>query len=394
MQKNGNENYEAPENGAPDNKSDNKLVWIVLAVMCVLCVLVGVVSSLLTARFMKKGDDLPPVSTGENSQKLATVVSLRKPTVVEIACGSLHGSGVVMKFENSKVYVLTNAHVISGAHTPAVRFYGEDEYYDGETIGYNSFYDVAVVTVSYTPKNKVYDLDGSDFYSPTREFSDGDHVVAIGNAMGMGISAYDGIISRKSDILKYGDKLVPVTRTTAAINAGMSGGALFDSEGYFIGLCTYRMSSTDETGNAHNASSDVEDTGFVTPVSIVYSVYKQILGFGDGGETAMLNMSIYSTGMSAIGGINIPELGFACEYRSGQLTITSTDVNGVSADIAVGDVITNIGSSEVSSDLCATVGELLKYRRNSYTGTTLKLTLSRGGATAVAVYEGIYNYVG
>lgn len=393
MQKNVNDNNETPEVGASENKSDNKLVWIVLAVMCVLCVLVGVISSLLTARFMKKGDDLPPI-VGENSQQLSTVVAMRKPTVVEIACGSLHGSGVIMKLENSKVYVLTNAHMLSGTYTPAVRFYGEDDYYDGETVGYNTFYDVAVISVAYTPKYKVYDLDGSEFFSPTREFSDGDQVVAIGNAMGMGISYYDGIISRKSDILKYGEKLVPVTRTTAAINAGMSGGALYDTEGYFIGLGTYRMSSTEETGNNHNASNDVEDTGFATPVSIVYPVYKQILEFGDGGETAMLNMSIYSTSMSAIGGINIPELGFACEYRGGLLTVTSTDVNGVSADISVGDVITRIGSTEVSSDLCSTVGELLKYRRNAFTGATLKLTLSRGGATAVAEYKGIYNYVG
>lgn len=371
--------------------SDNKFVWIVVAVMSVICVLVGVLSSILTVRFMKKGEN-PPAINGEPSQQVSTVVALRKSTVVEIVCGPLHGSGVVMKFENSKVYVLTNAHMLGSVVTPAVRFYGEDEYFDAETVGYNSFYDVAVLTVAHEPKYTVYDLDGSEFFSPSREFNEGDYTVALGNAMGMGISAYDGIIARKSDILQYGDKLVPVTRTTAAINAGMSGGALYDMEGYFIGLGTYRMSTTDDSAGSHNPANDVEDTGFVVPVSIVYPIYKQILAYGDGGETGVLNMRYYAATTSVSGGINAIDLGFTCEFRGGALTVATVDQNG-GGDIAVGDVITLIGSSAVKNDFCAVVGELLKYRRTAYTGTTLKLTLLRKGATIVKTYDGIFKNV-
>ncbi len=373
-------------------KSDNKLVWIVLAVMCVMCVLVGIITSTLTAHFMKKGY-APPTIDSEPQQQIATVVSQRKPTVAEVACGSLHGSGVVMKLENSKVYVLTNAHVISGASVPSVRFYGEDKYYDAVTVGYNSFYDIAVLTVAYTPKYNVFDLDGSEFFSAEHEFAEGDYVVAIGNAMGMGISSYDGIISRRSDLLKHSDKIVPVTRTTAAINAGMSGGALFDAQGYFIGLGTYRMSSTEDNPDKQTASSDVEDTGFVTPVSIVYPVYKQILQYGEGGETSVLNMSYFQASTSAVGGINIPDLGFVCEYRDGKLTVTSTDQN-VATEIAAGDVITAIGQVETGPDLCTAVGELLKYRRAAYTGTSLKITFFRGSTSLIKIYDGIYKNVG
>ena len=254
-------------------RGEHRIVWLVVAVMTVICIAVGICSSVLTAYFMRRGMALPAINTdGDIQQNITAVITVRKPAIAEIECGGLRGSGVAMKRENGKVFVLTNAHMIETSKHPSVRFEGDDSYYAGEVLGYNSFYDVAVITVVH---DEVYVL-GDDSVKMTTEYNEGDYVVAIGNAMGMGVAAYDGIVSRSYEVLRYNSKNVPVMRTTAAINAGMSGGALFDMNGNMIGLSPYRMSSMAEGATEHNASNDVEATGFVMPISIVYPINKQI----------------------------------------------------------------------------------------------------------------------
>ena len=183
------------------HRRENGLIWAVVAVMCVMCIAVGICSSVLTAYFMRKGNVPPHINTEDVSQQIAAVVAARKPSVAEVRGGSLRGSGVITKYENGKVYLLTNNHVIAGGSV-SVRLGGEDSFYEADVVGYNSYYDIAVVTVAHTPERAVFDLDGSEYFKQAVEYTEGDHVVAIGNAMAMGAAAYDGIISRSSDILK------------------------------------------------------------------------------------------------------------------------------------------------------------------------------------------------
>lgn len=372
---------------------ENKLVWRVLIVMCVMCVAVGVMSSLLTAFFMRKGGE-PATITTEPSQQVSAVVALRKKSVVEVACGGAHGSGVIVDYQSSKLYIITNAHVLDKVSVPNVRLYGEDEYYDAVTVGYNSYYDIAVLTVTCTPKFVPEILKGTEFFSIDTDYSEGDYVVAIGNAMSMGTASYDGIISKKSEILRHGEKKVAVMRTTAAVNAGMSGGGLFDMKGRLVGISTYRMSSTSDSEAQHSAATDVEDTGFVVPVSIAYSVFEQILGYGEGGETGMFDMRFENTASSYIGSISFIDLGFTAEYREGALTVTSLDAVSPSASVEIGDVIKSINSYQVTDDIARTVGEFLRYRRVAYTGTVLKIEFMRGSTPVSAEFSGVYKHVG
>lgn len=369
----------------------NKTVWLVLAVMAVICVLTGVLSSLLTAHFMQKGSTPIGIISDDKKDAVAAVVSARESSVVEIASGNLHGSGVITKLDGNKIYVLTNAHVINGG-VPAVRFYGEDSYYKADVVGYSSYYDIAVVTVAHKTLYEIYDLDGSEYFSATLDYETGDHVVAIGNAMSLGIAAYDGIISRKSELLDYESKTLPVIRTTAAINAGMSGGALFDMAGNFVGLGTFRMTSMATGGNGSHAD-DVEDTGFALPASVVYPVYKQILEYGDGGEIGLLGMSFYRANTTAIGGMIMRGFGYTSEYRNGKLTVVALDTVSTPVDIKIDDVIVKIGSYEVDNDICKTCGEFLRYRRGAYTGEPLRLTVDRGGSIVTVYIDGYYKYV-
>lgn len=371
-----------------DGGNNNKFVWIVLAVMAVMCIAVGVLSSVLTAYFMRRGTTPPVINTQDVHQVLEGVVTARKSNIVEVSCnsGGIVGSGVVTKYEKSHYYVLTNAHVAGeGCTSAAVRFYGDDSYYEAEKVGYNSFYDIAVLRVAYNDA-RFSDLDGSDIFKRDIEYKEGEYVVAIGNAMGMGIAAYEGIISRGYELLEYSGKTVPVLRTTAAINAGMSGGAVFDIDGRFIGLGTYRMSNSEANGGDH--STDVENTAFVVPASVVYPVYKQILEFGDGDEIGIMQIDYRRTNNSAIGWMGFHSLGFDCIYKGGKLTVENTSVSALRA----GDVITAVGSYTVTADICRTAGEFLCYRLGSNTGGQLRLTVMRDGSAITVPFERYYGY--
>jgi serine protease Do len=78
----------------------------------------------------------------------------------------------------------------------------------------------------------------------------GDWVVAVGNALGMGIGANNGIISRlgvniqESQTQTYSDLI----ETNAAINPGNSGGPLVDLNGEIIGMTSLKISQSGVEG--------------------------------------------------------------------------------------------------------------------------------------------------
>ena len=381
--------------GTTVKKHDNKLVWIVIAVMTVMCIAVGICSAFITARLVQKGIKPGVINTnGEVQQNITAVVSSRKDSIVEVKCGMLTASGIAMKRDGKEVTVLTNAHVITqyvgGSIKPLVRFAGYDDYYIADVKGYDGHYDVAVITVSVDDELVIYDLDGSYVVSPDVSFKEGDYVVSIGNAMSMGISAYDGIISRKSELLECdelfgvgGKKTVPVFRTTAVINAGMSGGGVFDMQGRLIGLGTYRMSNTGGVNtDGGSSSSDVEDTGFATPMSIVYPIYKRILASCDGDEVGLFSVNTQKTN-SAIGQIFLSQIGVTIEYKLGKPIVKSVSGDG---SLRAGDVITKIGDCAVTNDICELTGALLRYHRTG-SGKSLSITVLRDDVSFTASFS-------
>lgn len=375
-------------------KHENRLIWIVIIVMTIMCLAVGICSSVITARLVQKGIKPPVIKTDGNvQQNISAVVTARKSSVVEVKCGGLTASGIVMKRDGKNAIVLTNAHVIAQyventTAKPRVRFFGYDDYFISDVKGYDGHYDVAVLSVPVEDELTVYDIDGSDVLSPDVTFNEGDHVVSIGNAMSMGIASYAGIISRKCELLECdeilgvgGKKTVPVLRTTAVINAGVSGGGVFDMQGRLVGLGTYRMSNTNGVNTDGGSAYDVEDTGFATPMSVVYPIYKRILA-SDGGAVGLFTVDTEKSN-SAIGWMSLPLLNFNCEYQKGKLKVKSV---GVDSKLREGDEITKIGDYTVTTDICEVTGAFLRYHRRG-SGKALKLTVSRGGSPVTITFD-------
>ncbi|MGM9917307.1 trypsin-like peptidase domain-containing protein [Anaerotignum sp.] len=179
------------------------------------------------------------------------------------------GSGVIFYSDDSKVAIATNNHVIEGASSIFVTFEGNISV-SAKVIGTKSESDLAVLSVSWD------DLKAAGITSvATATFGDsdalevGEYVIAIGNAMGMGLSATDGIISMKEQTINVDGNALKVLQTSAAINSGNSGGALVNSKGEVIGINTAKYNS-----------SMAEGMGYAIPSNSIKPIVEELLESG------------------------------------------------------------------------------------------------------------------
>jgi serine protease Do len=145
------------------------------------------------------------------------------------------GSGWIMKADGT---IVTNNHVIDGANTITVTTL------DGKT------YPATVQNADVNADLAVLKINASGLSAlPIGDASKlrvGDWVLAIGNPLGEGIIATQGIVSRLkvsiqvSSTETYNDLI----ETSAAINPGNSGGPLVNLSGEVIGITTVKVSAS------------------------------------------------------------------------------------------------------------------------------------------------------
>lgn len=214
-------------------------------------------------------------SLGREFSLVKRVVKLVTPAVVHIESkplpkfqGALRieeaGSGVIVQM-NSRLYVLTNRHVIR--HSSPERI--EVHLYDGRVFHPKQMWsdsetDVAALAVdaSGLEPAKLGDSDKLEI---------GDFVLAVGSPFGLSQSVTRGIVSAKGrHNLDLGDedlKLQNFIQTDAAINPGNSGGPLVNLRGEVVGLNTAIASSSG--GN--------EGIGFSIPINIASHIAEALV---------------------------------------------------------------------------------------------------------------------
>lgn len=148
------------------------------------------------------------------------------------------GSGVIVKQDGNKAYVLTNNHVAEKAKEIKVKLYSGKEY-DAKIIGNDSRTDLALVMFETKEKVPVAALGDSD------ELEVGDIVLAVGSPYGFESTVTMGIISALGRHGLQGIAgLTDYIQTDASINPGNSGGALVNMKGEIIGINTWIASSS------------------------------------------------------------------------------------------------------------------------------------------------------
>lgn len=224
-----------------------------------------------------------PVGTQDGYMTAADVVEKVAPSVVNIsisATGTTNyfgflipyeseasGSGIIFDIDDEYVYIVTNNHVVSGANQISVSVTGV-EAINAEVVGTDSMAELAVI------KAKLADFHtaGIDNVVPAT-FGDsdslrvGDSVIAIGNALGQGKSATDGMISILNQTINVDGRDLNVIQTSANINPGNSGGALVNMKGEVIGINTAK-------------SENGEAIGYAIPSNTVKEVMAQLKDYG------------------------------------------------------------------------------------------------------------------
>ena len=209
------------------------------------------------------------------------------------------GSGVII---SDNGYIVTNNHVVKDATNIIVKLQDGNNY-EAKIIGADEKTDLALIKIS--ANNLPYaSLADSD------QLKIGEEVIAIGNGLGKGTTASNGIVSalnREVTIDKYSMTLI---LTNAEINSGNSGGGLFDLNGNLIGIVNAKSSSS-----IFSSEASIEGIGYAIPSNLVKTIVSDLLNYGYVKQRATLGVMIYNQGYSDISGAVVSEV---LEGGSGQ----------------------------------------------------------------------------
>ena len=310
---------------------------------------------------------------------LADMVELVVPSIVAITTHRpdtsalprlTHASGIIFAEDDERIFIATSWSVVRNAERWNISINGSSPI-PAFPVGSEHEADLAVAGVY---KSTLLEMGITSVaiatFGNSSEMRVGDVVLAIGNAMGDGISVTRGIISAPEDYFVLpGRENYPlkVLQTDAAINMGSSGGALVNMRGEVVGITINHASnifgSSPVEGMGYSISSS-----FATPI-IERMAFSPFPAIGIAGET----ISTETADM-----LGIPALG---AYVSRVMPGRAAYIAGIKA----GDVITGFNGQPVFvfSDLRNSV-------RESKVGDIVELNVLRDGMSIIILVELMY----
>ena len=270
------------------------------------------------------------------------------------------GSGVIFYSDDDKIAIATNNHVIEGANSIYVTLDG-DKSVPAKVVGTKSESDLAVLSVSWSDLKKAgVEKVTTATFGDSDDLEVGECVIAIGNAMGMGLSATDGIVSMKEQTINVDGNSLTVLQTSAAINSGNSGGALVNMKGEVIGINSAKLAST-----------EVEGMGYAIPITRVSSIIEELMN-----ETTRTKVADSQKSSIGIAGITVDSnINAAYGIPTGVYVASVTPGSGAeAAGIRKGDVITKFDGKAVS-----TIQELKEKLQYYAAGEAVSITVQSPG---------------
>lgn len=245
--------------------------------------------------------------------------------------------------------IVTNNHVVDGASSVTVTL-EDGRTFDAQAVYSDAFSDLAIVKINAQGLPAAKLGDSSDLRV-------GDWVVAIGNSLGLGISATKGIVSATgvSVTESTGNTLYNLIQTDAAINPGNSGGPLVNLAGEVIGINSVKISDV-----------GVEGMGYAISIEEAEPILQQLISNGHVSRPD-LGASFYTVDQAVAGRYNLA-------VDQGAL-VTQVTRNGPAdqAGIKAGDVITALDGTAI------TTADGLQLLLQSYqAGQQVQLTLYSG----------------
>jgi serine protease Do len=260
--------------------------------------------------------------------------SERGNTAVIIGRQRAIGSGFVI---DPSGYIVTNAHVVSGAQRvqvvvpegtadgslQAIRS-ARTNIVPARVVGVAREIDLALLKVENL-KLPALSL------APYRNIRQGEVVLAFGSPEGLRNTVTLGVVSSVARQIDPDSSMVYI-QTDAPINPGNSGGPLVNVDGEVIGINTFILSQSG--GN--------EGLGFAIPSSVVNVVYQQIRKFGHI-HRAQIGIGLQAISPLLAAGLNLP--------RSYGVIVSDVlpDSPAMAAGMRIGDILLTVDSRPADS---------------------------------------------
>ncbi len=296
----------------------------------------------------------PNGSAGDGVKSLIEMTAAVKDSVVEISTAVVSNRGTISAGAGSGVIIhedgiiVTNNHVIEDCDQIVVRLTNGDTY-EAALRGTDERGDIAIIKI--TPQQDKPLTVAKLGYS--KALALGEPVVAIGNPLGqLGGTVTNGIISALEREINVDGNTMTLLQTNAAINAGNSGGALFNMAGELVGVV-----------NAKYSATGVEGLGFAIPIDTAFEQsFADLFRYG------------YIRG--------IPTLGLVLtDHTDGNIIFPSYGayVQGVGAqsDVRQGDYIYSINGTVVYLTDTSAVAAVERAVRGCRVGDTVSVMVLR-----------------
>jgi S1-C subfamily serine protease len=280
-------------------------------------------------------------------------------TVIDYGSAEAAGTGIVLTGDGE---ILTNNHVVEGATKITVTVVSTGRSYSATVVGTDATDDVAVLQLSGASGLSTATLDDDTL-------AVGDAVTAVGNAGGTGgtPTASPGTVIALDQTITAGDEnggdseqLTGMIQVDADIQAGDSGGPLYDSEGEVTGIDT-----------AASSGQSATTVGFAIPIAKAMAIADRI----ESGEDS----ATIQQGTPAFLGVQFTQ------DAAGTATISGVVDGSPAADagLQAGDTITAVGGSTVDgADALSTAlakhdaGDQVRITWIDTTGTTHTATVT------------------
>jgi S1-C subfamily serine protease len=268
--------------------------------------------------------------------------------------------------------ILTNNHVVSGSTSISVVVVSTGATYTAKVVGTDPTADIAVLQLQNASGLATANVGTSSGVAV------GDAVTAVGNAGGTGgapssatgsVTALGQAITASDADGSNAEHLTGLIQVDANIQAGDSGGPLYNAKNQIIGIDT-----------AASTSRSTSTVGFAIPISTATSIATQI---ESGVETSTIHI-----GYPAFLGV---QLSTTSAGTTGGATIAGT-VSGsaaAKAGLAAGDTITAVnGTSVTSASSLSTVmgkfnpGDQVKVTYSDSAGASHSVTVTLGSGPA------------
>ena len=301
-----------------------------------------------------------------------------------------YGSGVIIGKTEDELLMVTNNHVavydksgntMYNSYTASTKK-RKVTFVDGTEVeanlkGADSDADIAVLAVKLSdiPEDtlnaiSVATIDNSD------DVKVGQGVMAIGNALGLGQTTTFGHVSALNKEVTTSDDNVTrnMMQIDAAINAGNSGGGLFDANGHLIGI-----------NSAKSSGEGVEGMGYAIPISSVEDLINNMMN-----QKTKVQVDEDQRGYLGIQGVDVPtEYVQRFGMPEGAMITKITEASpAAEAGLQLNDIVTAVDGQKVSS--FETLRSALSYyaagesvtitvqrpNGNQYTETQITVTLA------------------